>query len=78
MKGYYVIYNIEENTKNGRRITKENQKMYCEVRGKNLDSATIYKRLENNLKTWQSAGNKCGAFNKAKFIMLGYEEKKLK
>ena len=50
--------------------------MYCEVRGKNLDTATIYKRLENNLKTWQSAGNKCGVFNKAKFIMLGYEEKK--
>ena len=78
MKGYYDIYNIEENTKNGRRITKENQKIYCYFFVKILDSATIYKRLENNLKTWQSAGNKCGAFNKAKFIMLGYEEKKLK
>lgn len=75
MRGYYVIYNIEEDTPKGRQITKENQKMYCEVRGKDLDSVTVAKRLENNLKTWQSAGNKCGAFNRAKFIMIGYEER---
>lgn len=75
MKGYFVIFNIEEETSKGRQITKENKKLYCEVRGKNLDPKTIYKRLENNLKTWQSAGNKCGAFNKAKFIMTGYEER---
>lgn len=45
----------------------------CDVMGKNLDEATILKRLTNNVKTWQSAYNKY-EINKYKFEIVSYEE----
>lgn len=76
MKKYRAFYYVEEQTKEGRKVTRPNESMVCEVRGKDLDEVTIIKRLSNNLKTWQSAGNKCGAFNNAKFFITGFEEVK--
>lgn len=47
----------------------------CDVRGKDLDEATILKRLTNNIKTWQTACNK-GYFkeNHYTFVITSYEE----
>lgn len=68
MKRYLVYVNM---TQNGE--IKKMDKVYCDVRGKNLDEETINKRLTNNIKTWQSAWNKC-EINKYKFEIIKYEE----
>lgn len=68
MRKFNVYVDMIQNGK-----AKRSDKVYCEVRGKNLDDETILKRLTNNIKTWQSAYNKY-SINKCKFVITKYDE----
>lgn len=68
MKRYLVYINMIQNGK-----IKKKDEIYCDVRGKNLDKETIYKRLINNIRTYQTAWNK-HEIDKYKFEIINYEE----
>ena len=68
MRRFKVNVDIMQNGK-----LKSKDIITCDVNGKDLNEETIIKRLTNNIKTWQSAYNKCEIY-KCKFIITGYEE----
>lgn len=68
MMTYKVKFNIYQN---GNII--KTDFMNCDVRGKDLDTMTLRKRLTNNIKTWQSAYNKDRLTGKAVFEVESFE-----
>lgn len=67
MKKYKAIFN---ETYNGKVAQKEG---IFKVQGKDLTDEVIFKRLSNNLKTWQTAWNKY-RIDKINYELIRYEE----
>ncbi len=70
MKRYRVYFEMWQHGE-----LKDEDSIICDTRGKDLDEATVLKRLTNNIKTWQSAYNKDRyRENYYTFKVIRYEE----